>query len=106
MQDSGSSLELQCVVFYNVKLRKSFDKQWGSLQDMQIGKTFNYSMKAYLQQHLNIYDLGIPRYFLGIEFVYQDKKLVVTYQEYALDMLQETKLLGCKLETSSMGARP
>ena len=87
MQDSGSSLELQCVVFYNVKLRKCFDEKWGSLQGIQIGWTFNYATKAYLQQHLNIYDLGIPRYFLGTEFVYQDKKLAVTEQKYALDIL-------------------
>ena len=38
-----------------------------------------HATKAYLQQHLNIRDLGSPRYFLGIE-------------------------LGCKLETSPIEA--
>ena len=46
--------------------------------------------KTYLQQHLNIRDLGSPRYFLGIEFAHQDKKLALTQRKYALDMLKET----------------
>ena len=48
------------------------------------------SMNTYLQQHLSIRDLGIPRYFLGIEFAHQDGKLALTQRKYALDMLKET----------------
>ena len=62
--------------------------------------------KTYLQQHLSIRDLGSPRYFLGIEFAHQDGKLALTQRKYALDMLKETGLLGCKPETSPMEARP
>ena len=62
--------------------------------------------KTYLQQHLSICDLGSPRYFLGIEFAHQDRKLALTQRKYALDMLEETGLLGCKPETSPMEARP
>ena len=61
--------------------------------------------KTYLQQHLSIRDLGSPRYFLGIEFAHQDGKLALTQRKYALDMLKETGLLGCKPETSPMEAR-
>ena len=63
-------------------------------------------MKTYLQQHLSIRDLGSLRYFLGIEFAHKDGKLALTEWKYALDMLKETGLLGCKLETSPMEARP
>ena len=56
--------------------------------------------KTYLQQQLSIRDLGSPRYFLGIEFSHQDGKLTLTQQKYALDMLKEIGLLGCKLEIS------
>ena len=64
------------------------------------------AMKTYLQQHLNIRDLGSPRYFMGIEFAHQDGKAALTKRKYPLDMLKETGLLGCKLETSPMEARP
>ena len=46
--------------------------------------------KTYLQQHLNIRDLGSPRYFLGIKFTHQEGKLTLTLRNYALDMLKET----------------
>ena len=39
------------------------------------------AMKTYLHQHLNIHDLGSPRYFLGIEFAHQDGKLALTQRE-------------------------
>ena len=58
--------------------------------------------KTYLQQHLSISDLGSPRYFLGIEFAHQDGKLALTQRKYALGMLKETGLLGCKPEASLM----
>ena len=64
------------------------------------------AMKTYLQQHLSIHDLGNPRYFLGIEFAHQDRKLALTKRKYALDMLKDTRLLGCKPKTSPMKARP
>ena len=34
--------------------------------------------KTYLQQNLNIHVLGSPRYYLGIEFAHQDRKLALT----------------------------
>ena len=37
-----------------------------------------HTRKTYLQKPLNICDLESPRYFLGIEFVYQDWKLALT----------------------------
>ena len=36
------------------------------------------AMKAYLQQHLSIRDLGSTRYLLGIYFAHQDGKPALT----------------------------
>ena len=60
--------------------------------------------KIYLQEYLNICDFGSPRYFVVIEFVHQDMKLALTQLKYALNMLQEMGLLGCKWRTSPMEA--
>ena len=62
--------------------------------------------KAYLQMHFAIRDLKTPRYFLGIEFAYQSGKLALSQRKYALDLLQETGLLGCKPATSPLEAQP
>ena len=51
-------------------------------------------------------DLKTPQYFLGIEFAYQSGKLALSQRKYALDLLQETGLLGCKPAISSLEARP
>ena len=63
------------------------------------------AMKTYLHQHLSIRNLGNLRYYLGIEFAHQDGKLALTQRKYALNMLKETGLLGCKPKTSPMKAR-
>ena len=65
-----------------------------------------FSTKAYLQTHFAIRDLKTPRYFLGIEFAYQSGRLALSQRKYALDLLQETGLLGCKPTTSPLEARP
>ena len=62
--------------------------------------------KTYLQMHFAIRDLKTPRYFLGIEFTYQSGKLALSQRKYALDLLQEMGLLGCKPATSPLEARP
>ena len=65
-----------------------------------------FATKAYLQTHFAIRDFKTPRYFLGIEFAYQSGKLALSQREYALDLLQETGLPGCKSTTSPLEARP
>ena len=37
-----------------------------------------HAIKTYLQQHLNICNMGDRKYFLGIDFDYEDGKLVQT----------------------------
>ena len=51
--------------------------------------------KAYLHIYFVTRDVQKPRYFLGIEFNYQLGKLSLSHRKYALDLLQETRLLGC-----------
>ena len=53
-----------------------------------------HNRKDYLQQHLSIRDLGIPCYFLGMEFAQLDGKLSMIEWKYSLDLLHEVGLLG------------
>ena len=45
--------------------------------------------------------MGRPKYFLGIEFAYTRDRMALSQRKYALDLLQETSLIGCKPETTS-----
>ena len=65
-----------------------------------------FATKAYLQTHFAIHDLKTPRYFMGMEFAYQLSKLSLSKRKYALDLLQEMGLLGCKPATSPLEAQP
>ena len=65
-----------------------------------------FATKAYLQMHFTIHGLKTPQYFLGIEFAYQLGKLALSQRKYALDLLQETGILGCKPTTSPLEVRP
>ena len=33
------------------------------------------AIKVHLQKHINMHDLGTPRYFIKLMFTYQDEKL-------------------------------
>ena len=50
--------------------------------------------KTYLDQHLNIHDLGSPRYFLGIYFARQDRMLALTQRKMPLTCLRRRDFLG------------
>ena len=63
-------------------------------------------LRGLIYSNTSTFETWRPRYFLGIEFAHQDRKLALTQQKYALDMLKETRLLGCKPETSLMEAHP
>ena len=49
--------------------------------------TVIHATKTYLDQYLNIYNLGSLRYFHRIEFAHKNGKLALTHRKYALDML-------------------
>ena len=56
--------------------------------------------KEYLGTHFATKDMGKPRYFLGIEFAYAKKNMVLSQRKYVLNLLQEIRLLGCKPEST------
>ncbi|KAK8938354.1 hypothetical protein KSP39_PZI011478 [Platanthera zijinensis] len=41
-------------------------------------------------------DLGLLQYFLGIEIAYEAERIILSQRKYVLDLLTETRVLGCK----------
>jgi Reverse transcriptase (RNA-dependent DNA polymerase) len=52
--------------------------------------------KVQLKENFNIKDLGLLKYFLGIEIARSPKGLFISQRKYALNLLKETEKLGCK----------
>ena len=50
--------------------------------------------------HFVTKDIGKSKYFLGIEFAYTRGRMALPQRKYALDLLLETGLMGCKLEST------
>ena len=53
-------------------------------------------LKMLLARDFNIKDLGALKYFLGMEFARSRKGIFVSQRKYVLDLLKETRLMGCK----------
>jgi Reverse transcriptase (RNA-dependent DNA polymerase) len=53
-------------------------------------------VKRDLKKKFDIKDLGKLKYFFGIEIAHSLKGLFISQQKYTLDLLKETKKLGCK----------
>lgn len=52
--------------------------------------------KAYLASKFEIKDLGNIKYFFEMEMTRSEHGISVNQRKYTLDLLAETKLLGCK----------
>lgn len=52
--------------------------------------------KAYLNRTFHMKDLGVLKYFLGIEVSRNNEGIYLSQQKYALDIINECGLLGCK----------
>ncbi|KAA0061369.1 cysteine-rich RLK RECEPTOR-like protein kinase [Cucumis melo var. makuwa] len=50
-----------------------------------------------LASEFQIKDLGLLKYFLGMEFARSKKGIFVNKRKYVLDLLEETSLLGCRI---------
>jgi len=61
-------------------------------------------IKEYLKRHFVTKDMEKPRYFFGIEVAYQKHGLLMSQRKYALGLLKETGLLGCKPASTPMKA--
>ena len=59
-------------------------------------------LKAHLFKHFQTKDLGLLRYFLGIEVAQSSSGIVLSQRKYALDVLEETEMLNCKPMDSPM----
>jgi hypothetical protein len=59
----------------------------------------NYKEIEKLKQHLakefEVKDLGLLRYFLGIEVSRSAKGIYLSQRKYILDLLSETGMIGC-----------
>ncbi|KAM1016579.1 hypothetical protein ACFX2A_047241 [Malus domestica] len=53
-------------------------------------------LKAFLLKRFRIKDLGDLKYFLGIEFARSEKGIFMSQRKYALDILQDSGLLGVR----------
>ncbi|MFS7939138.1 putative RNA-directed DNA polymerase [Helianthus anomalus] len=53
-------------------------------------------IKQLLSDNFKIKDLGILRYFLGLEIVYSDEGMCLNQRKYCLELLSEFGYLGCK----------
>ena len=53
-------------------------------------------LKQHLFTHFQTKDLGKLKYFMGIEIAQSSSGVVISQQEYALDILEETSMLDCK----------
>ncbi|RVW23954.1 Retrovirus-related Pol polyprotein from transposon TNT 1-94 [Vitis vinifera] len=53
-------------------------------------------LKKLLTKEFEIKNLGTLKYFLGMEIARSKKGIVVSQRKYVLDLLNETRMLGCK----------
>ena len=54
------------------------------------------SLKSVLDQRFGIKDLGSLKYFLGLEIARNKTGISLTQRKYALEVLKETGMTGCK----------
>jgi len=63
--------------------------------------------KAYLNDCFRIKDLGLLKYFLGIEVARGPRGVFLCQRKYALEIVEESGLLGCKpMDFNSHGREP
>ncbi|KAJ0495264.1 putative RNA-directed DNA polymerase [Helianthus annuus] len=57
-------------------------------------------VKNSLRENFHIKDLGLLRYFLGIEVLYSNNSICLSQRKYCLELLNEFGYLGCKPVTT------
>ena len=53
-------------------------------------------LKRVLAIEFEVKDLDLLRYFLGMEVARTTQGIVVCQRKYTIDLLEETRMLGCK----------
>jgi len=61
-----------------------------------------YTLKAYLSHCFHGKDLEVLKYFLGVEVARNSRGILLCQGKYALDVIQETGLLGAKLVSTPL----
>ena len=61
------------------------------------------SFKSVLDQKFGITDLGSLKYFLGLEIARNKSGISLTQRKYALEVLEEIGMTGCKPVQTPMG---
>jgi len=59
-------------------------------------------LKQYLCHHFQTKDLGKLRYFFGIEVAQSNDGIVISQRMYAMDILEETRLVSSKFVDTPM----
>jgi Reverse transcriptase (RNA-dependent DNA polymerase) len=62
-------------------------------------------VKKQLRKNFDIKDLGLLKYFLGIKIAHSPKGLFISQRKYVIDLLKETRKLGCKLASTPMDSK-
>ena len=60
------------------------------------------NFKQHLFKHFQTKKLGRLKYFLGIEVAQSRSGIVISQRKYALDILEETRMMGCRLIDTPM----
>ena len=53
-------------------------------------------LKTHLSKHFHMKDLGLLRYFLGIEVARSKEGICLSQRKYVLDLLDETGMMGSR----------
>ncbi|XP_042051385.1 uncharacterized mitochondrial protein AtMg00810-like [Salvia splendens] len=54
------------------------------------------AFKIFLSRFFKFKDLGVPKYFLGLEIARNKGGILVSQRKYAMDLVRDAGLLGCK----------
>ena len=54
------------------------------------------SLKSFLHSQFHTKDLGMLKYFLGVEVMRSKQRILLSQRKYVLDMLSKTGKLGAK----------
>ncbi|KAI5327261.1 hypothetical protein L3X38_026657 [Prunus dulcis] len=63
------------------------------------------TLKHSLHQKFAIKDLGVLKYFLGIEMATSPKGLFLSQRKYVIDLLQEVKMIDCKPARTTLDSK-